>query len=272
MRRIAIALITSAALSVGFSQIATAADMPVKAPVYKAEPAVVTYSWTGGYIGVNAGYGWSVGDEGDLVAWDPTWNFAVNVFLNIPRQLQVRPDGFIGGGQLGYNWQSGVFVWGAEIDFQYSDIGGVSTIGINLPALGGAATRTVADSSLRWLGTARLRLGMTPAPRALIYVTGGAAYGKTKESVWWTTLPGGVTGNSYGSTSDTKFGWTAGAGGEWAFNENWTLRAEYLYVDLGNTTVRTNDLAFPGAFIQYAFGHQYHIARAALNYRFGAPY
>lgn len=167
------------------ADLAPAAAMPVKAPV--AQPAPV-FSWTGFYIGGNAGYSWGSGKAG---------------------LSGVDPDGWLAGGQLGYNYQfqNNVLV-GLEADIQGGDVSG-STLGL--------------DSNLDYLGTVRARLGYA-MDRVLPYVTGGLAYGRNS-----------ITDYGFESAK-THVGWTAGAGIEYALTNNWTARAEYLYTDLGSKT------------------------------------
>ncbi len=106
MRRFGLALLTSAALIGG----AAAADMPIKAPVYKAPVVAPPYNWSGFYIGLNAGYSWGHQDNDLVVAAT-----GATIFSN-----SDKLDGFIGGGQIGYNWQSDHWVFGLEADFQGS--------------------------------------------------------------------------------------------------------------------------------------------------------
>jgi outer membrane immunogenic protein len=241
---------------------AFAADMPVKAP-YKAPPPV--YSWTGWYIGGNVGYGWGT-TTGDLE--DFTALFAAAVAAGgTPRSLSTKSSGVIGGLQAGYNWQNGMFVWGAETDIQASGIDDHSTI--NFPGGGVAPSTSTGEERLGWLGTARLRAGYVVAERTLLYATGGLAYGGVSNRV--TNIYNPTTGGNFsGSASQTKTGWTAGGGVDWAWTDRLSLRVEYLYVDLGSTTVRILDpVNFPGTFADYRFQHKENIVRVGLNYKFG---
>ena len=173
---------------------ALAADLsspaPASYPVKAAPAAPPVFSWTGFYIGGNAGYAWGSGkDAADLYG--------------------LEPDGWFAGGQVGYNFQlvNNVLI-GLEADIQGGDISGGSN-GL--------------ESKLDYYGTVRARLGYA-VDRVLPYVTGGLAYGKN-------------TITDYGlSDSNTHIGWVAGAGVEYAITNNWTARAEYMYVDLGSKT------------------------------------
>ena len=204
-----------------------AADLPrpaYKAPVYVAP----VFSWTGFYIGANAGYGWAKSD----------WSSAVT-------SGDPKPKGFLVGGTLGYNMQTGNFVWGLEGDIDLSTIKGSTTGGTGVCAGAGCETRN------RWFGTARGRIGYA-FDRWLPYLTGGAAFGDIKMSP--------STGLA---ETKTKIGWTAGAGVEWAFAANWSTKVEYLYTDLGKSTCSA---ASCGVDTDVAF--KANIVRVGLNYRF----
>jgi len=244
---------------------AMAADMAVKAPVPVYAP-----SWTGCYVGGNVGGGWgqNTGTRGIINAGNATLNAGVSV----PVTLNTGSSGVVGGGQIGCNYQAGSIVLGAETDIQGSGIQGSSTVFIPSPD-GGITDPSTSHGNERisWFGTARARLGFTLGDKLLLYGTGGLAYGGVKDSASFVLTPSG-DGNYAGATSETKSGWTAGAGGEYAFNGNWSLRAEYLYVDLGSTAVRMFDPNRPGTFIDYSFQHRDNIVRVGLNYRFGRPF
>jgi outer membrane immunogenic protein len=198
MKRVLVAGIFTLA-SVG---VALAADLPQPAPpppqapaVYIPTPAPV-YNWGGIYIGVNGGYGFgsSAWTGGGL----STGSF--------------NTSGFLVGGTLGFNYQVGAFVLGAETDIDYTGINGSTNL-----------SGTIFKTSNDWLGTTRARIGVA-ADRVLFYGTGGVAYGNVQANV------NGVT------SSSTQIGWTGGAGVEAAFADNWTARIEYLYVDLSNAS------------------------------------
>jgi outer membrane immunogenic protein len=228
MRKVTLAL----AALLGTTALAAAADLPSRgyapAPVYAAP----IFTWTGFYIGLNAGYG---GDKN---------TYSINGFGNV---ASITSGGFIGGGQIGYNYQFAgtAFVLGLEADLQATNIQGkVTILGLGI------------GTKLDYLGTARARLGYAFLPNALFYVTGGLAYGSVKTNV--------ANIISFGGTNT---GWTAGAGIEYALTQNWSLKTEYLYVDLG----KKNSLLFPG--LSVGVKNTEHIVRAGLNYRFnwGAP-
>jgi outer membrane immunogenic protein len=164
------------------SSTASAADLPRSAPYYQA-PAGSYYNWAGAYAGVNVGYQWGK-----------------------VKNTGTNPSGLEGGLQLGYNWQNGQFVYGAETDLQIS---------------GADDTFAPFKFSNPWFGTLRGRAGMA-MNNILLYGTLGLAYG-------------GLKGESAGlSESKTHIGWTAGLGVEVGFTPQWSAKLEYLYADLSN--------------------------------------
>jgi outer membrane immunogenic protein len=235
---------------------AFAADMGVKAP--PPPPPAPAFSWTGFYVGANGGYGWR----------DPTVTYTPNdpgAFIGtcagIGGGTCIPPASFsIGGGlvggQVGYNWQySQKWLAGVEADLDWSRINGSGNSNFSLNSAGpGTFTAT---ESVSGFGTLRGRLGFIPVSPLLIYATGGLAFGDVKASA---IMPGsgvGVGGANaggfayacgtgtgqancfIGSSSRTMVGWTVGAGFEYAIMNNTSLKAEYLYADLGSRSINT---------------------------------
>lgn len=184
---------------------AAAADLAYPAPATAYAPPPV-FTWTGFYIGANAGYGWGDADYSSTI------------------------DGFLGGLQAGYNWQgAGPLVLGVETDIQLSNV-------------------KSQNYSLDYFGTLRARLGFA-VDQFLIYGTGGLAYGRGSYEV-------------LGLTSDkSHIGWTVGGGAEYAIDNNWSVKGEYLYVDLGSETYRS-------FFGPRSVGVTTNVVRAGVNYRF----
>src|SRR5664280_635538 len=173
MHKIIAALITTTAV-VGFACSASAADLPVKAPFQQAAPAIL-YNWNGWYVGANAGYSW--GTSAIDYAQDAGSTFLVPPFdAGGTVSSSVSPKSFIGGGQLGFNYQTGVWVFGVETDFAWRDRTESAIFTSNLNPFGD--TLTLSDRQ-NWVGTLRGRIGVTPATMSnwLFYVTGGLAYG-----------------------------------------------------------------------------------------------
>ncbi|HKF71129.1 MAG TPA: outer membrane beta-barrel protein [Stellaceae bacterium] len=214
----------AAVFSVGAAH---AADM---APVYKAAPPAPIFSWTGFYIGANVGFG-SATASADVGAFHASQDLT----------------GILGGGQIGYNWQAGAWVFGIEGDFQGTDehkkvSGAVGNLAVSV------------DNSVPWFATIRGRIGYAFAPTWMIYATGGGV---------WQDFKSTITVNGLSATlEDTHGGWTLGAGLEAAINRNWSWKVEYLHLDTGSinggvvngvsTSARlTNDLGRIG--INYHF-------------------
>ena len=228
-----------AALTVVGAVAAQAADLPTRkeapAPVFVPPP----FTWTGFYVGLNAGGIWPSGSRDASLFAPAAFAFPISTFF--PGGLGSQSAGFIGGGQAGYNWQTGAFVLGVETDFDGTTLSksfnnvGTPFRGAGVPALLANDFLSVnGKTSLSWLGTTRARLGFvaTPDNRLLIYATGGVAYGggTSNFSVFDSTRGAFWTG----SPSSTRVGWTIGGGAEYAVTNNVTIRGEYLYADLGS--------------------------------------
>lgn len=225
MNRLSIAAGAALLLAMGTGA-AVAAD--ALAPV-EAAPA---FSWTGGYIGVQAGYGWGDGrsefTNGDYGVTDP--------------------DGFLGGAYIGYNQQlANNVVLGVEADFAWA---GMNADGRNFHANGDPFPDTnIATHKLDWSGAVRARLGYA-FDRFLPYVAAGVAFGDV------TFRDRGELSGEYVDDSNTHVGWTIGAGAEYAFTDRITLRGEYRYSDFGSekfpagvalagtTKLETHDIRF----------------------------
>lgn len=242
--------------AIGAAVVATpvlAADMALKAPPVPA----ATCTWCGWYVGLNAGYGWS--QKSVLISPQPDPAFGLAPFTVSP-----DPKGFIGGAQIGFNQQSGRWVYGLEADFSGANISGSTTFFIPPPF--GPGVQPVSEK-LDWLATLRGRVGATLFPNFLIYGTGGLAVGHNSYSSNEVYLPAGPQYPSSGSS--TNAGWTAGAGVEWALLGNWSAKLEYLYYDLGKHTITGASIP-PSIFsVASRFDSTGNILRAGLNYKFG---
>ena len=188
MKRLGIVSIAIASLTGA----AGAADLPVKAP--PAQPMFLPFTWTGAYAGANGGFGWTT--SGGLDA-----------------------SGGFGGGQIGYNVQTGSLVLGIEGDVAGSGIS--HTVNGNL--FGIPFTTAFNNDTLASL---RGRAGFA-YNSWLFYGTGGAGWGHEK-------IAGNIAGAPF-SSNEWLSGWTAGAGVEWSFAPNWSTKFEYLHYGLGNT-------------------------------------
>ncbi|MGA3310345.1 MAG: outer membrane protein [Xanthobacteraceae bacterium] len=237
MKRILIA----GALALAAGGQALAADLPQPAPpppprapaTYVPTTAPV-YNWGGVYFGINGGYGFGKSN------WTPTGAASIGAF---------NTSGFLVGGTLGANYQMGAFVLGVEGDIDWANLDGKSSTAYCSTILLGA---TSCETKSNWLGTARARVGYA-FDRILLYGTGGGAFGN---------LQAGMTGGNFSSA--TEYGWTAGAGIEAAFAQNWTAKIEYLYVDFGNATCN----GACGIGIPTTVSLTESLVRAGINYKF----
>jgi len=240
-----LAAVLATAAVIGASPIASAADMPANARVYKA-PVAQVYDWTGFYIGLNAGVG--LGRDYTGVAFPASPSFEAS---------HLSPQGGLGGGQIGYNWQSGIFVFGVEADIQGAGLRDDRTCLFGCSIFGA----TGFDQRLDWFGTVRGRVGLANGP-VLTYFTAGYAYGGVKTTVTESFI--GTT--SAFSTDKTRGGWTYGSGVEASLGGNWTGKIEYLYLDLGN---RLDGYTLGGLPKTISTDVREHIFRVGLNYRGG---
>jgi outer membrane immunogenic protein len=264
----------AALLALGLSVPAKAADMPVK---YVA-PAPV-FTWTGVYVGLNIGAkymesGGSVhepANAGTAAFWGAC--FAAGA---CPRAFGDGDAlGVLGGLQAGFNVQTGSWVWGAEIDFQWSNATANSTI-VQDPNVGGFVPFFGHyNPEQRGLGTARLRLGYA-ADRWMWYVTGGYAAAVVNHR-WDNGFPS-LLQTSTGGHNKTHSGWTVGAGAEYALLGGWSVAAEYLYASFsGDNTFHVPGSTLGGCLVagvdrcawNVTTGDIHdHIYRFKLNYRF----
>lgn len=266
---------------VAFATVAVAADLPSRrAPAPYA--AVPVFTWTGFYIGGNAGYAFSdsgristSGNNGPVGGPSTIFNVATGAR---PGSTRLDPEGFTGGGQIGYNLQFGSVVIGLEADAAYTDL--AQTRGF----VGTTGAVSQFRSDLGFLGTVRGRLGYA-FDRIMVYGTGGLAYGDLQQSATFFATPAaGGTGvvQFLGGRSSIETGWTAGGGVEYAipttfslFNSNAvTLKAEALYYDLGRQSVIVGDTGLaPAATRGQSYTSRFDtngvIARAGINFKFG---
>jgi outer membrane immunogenic protein len=234
---------------------------------YVPEPAAAAYNWSGFYIGVNGGYGG--GDFEHPFYVDAEVDGPDFVQRILEGSLDFTAGGFVGGAQAGYNFQHGAFVFGVEADIQASGIKGEVSGNINIPA--GAFGNPVAiggdaeiGTELDYFGTVRARLGYVPVERLLVYATGGFAYGRTESYI---NVSAGGSSFIDESVKNDRMGWTVGGGAEYAFTDNWSLKSEYLYTDLGSEEILGGDITegLSGALDSDV---AFHTVRVGLNYKF----
>ena len=231
-------LVAAAAIAVAAYRPALAADLP--APSLPPPLPAAIYNWTGFYLGINGGFGTGTSNWSDGVI-GTTGSFPIS--------------GFLIGGTAGVNYQIAEYVFGIEGDGDWTNLRG------NSGSTCGAISAVVAppfdcQTQSQWLATVRGRVGYA-FDRILLYGTAGAAFGNVQ------------TGLNPPSTFDSavEAGWTVGAGIEVAFAQNWTAKAEYLFVDLPNATCTTADNCGGAAGSIVSFNEN--VIRAGINYKFG---
>jgi outer membrane immunogenic protein len=216
-------------------------------------------TWTGFYIGAHAGYGFSDSDTEVFPLPNET------LFLARGNVLEPAPEGVFGGVQVGYNHQFGAFVVGVEADLSAGDLDGSDDeplIGTNGLVFPGGFIEAHQDTN--WFGSFRGRLGFVPQCRLLLYATGGLAIGDIDYSANLSRL------SQYPvSFSDTKIGWTAGAGAEIAITKRWSLKTEFLYYGFGDETIIGQPTpANPPFTVRYDFSTSFYTVNAGLNFHF----
>jgi outer membrane immunogenic protein len=297
--------LSAVALALALTGPALAADLPhYKAPLPPPPPPPPL--WTGFYVGLNAGGTWSSNNSIYVAsapifangALGPAAAFSAAAALGGSGVFSSNAGGFLGGGQIGYNWQfyNGAAVAGIEADIQgiaYSNNNRNYISAIPAPFGNNVVTAMSARKSLDYIGTVRGRLGWLFTPTLLVYGTGGLAYGGVTVNVagFQGVVPGNANfataGFAGGQFSDTRVGWTAGGGLEWMFWPNWSAKVEYLYYDLGSVrtsgglTATTTSATFTPAPSALAWANvteistrfRGNIVRAGVNYHFnwGAP-
>ncbi len=279
MRRLSLALISTVS-ALALTQVASAADLPRKAPAYIPPPP--PFTWTGCYVGVNAGWGHV---KHDLSTFAPPFppndiNDTARTAINNAGAATLDKDGFTGGGQVGCNWQPGwaSLVLGIEGDFNGIDGDTSRNTGNYVEPVSGRTVRSIDDIGMNWFATIRGRLGWA-FDRVLVYGTGGVAFANvdiSKRFAWdfadGCPVVSGLNECHVGGDNSTRTGWTAGGGVEWAFYDHWSAKAEYLYADLGDVTYTTTNIgAFftPGEQIaNHTVSTKLQVFRVGVNYQF----
>src|SRR6516225_9089716 len=253
-----------------------AADWPLMGPQFYPSVPLTPVEWTGIYFGVNAGYGWASGSSNTVFGGGLT-----NAGLPAPPGTTTplgrgatelggtalfsssRPRGGIAGGQIGFNWQAGMVVFGAELDAQWS--GQSNTVSVICTAPTSACTASEAIK-IRSLTTGRARIGLA-FDWLMPYVTAGGALVNARDDL--TVTVGGLSA-SFPPLSGTTLGWTAGAGVDIALSSNWSARLEYLHIRANGLT---SSVLIPGFLgngsAAETAAYRDNIVRVGLNYRIG---
>jgi outer membrane immunogenic protein len=288
MRRILLITAIVAVAATGARAADLGVGIPTKAPV-AIDPAT---SWTGFYVGVNAGYGWS-DRSADFSANDPMskllFGIADGTGANTPlRPAKMDQKGGLGGAQAGYNWQlDRKWLVGIEADIDAADLSGSGSAQNVMPDLFPPVPPVGTANLSRnvdWFGTLRARAGVLLTGDLLLFGTAGLAYGHVKTNATYAmsnsaSFPwGGFSVNCIigtpcfsGSSSRTAVGWAAGGGLEYALGSHWSVKGEYLYVDLGSDKVTLTATNVPGlvpSSFNANFRNAFSLARGGLNFRF----
>jgi outer membrane immunogenic protein len=270
MKKLVLALISVAA----FSGTASAADMAVKAPAYKALPRVAIYDWSGLYIGANGGGGsahscWSILGAS---------NAAATVVFNPPQAegCSAATGGTLGG-QLGYRWQVTNWVFGLEAQGNWASFRGSNLNPAPAGPPGGVNDVTKIDAFGLFTGQIGYAFN-----NVLIYAKGGAAVVHDKYSTTLTAIgvaatgtPGAFVGQTFNSGSETRWGGAVGAGIEFGFAPHWSVALEYDHAFMGTNNVTLNVVPpFPTAAFLNAnqrISQDIDIGTVRVNYTFGGP-
>jgi outer membrane immunogenic protein len=210
-------------------------------PAFAADPTTLVaaaHDWSGLYVGGQIGYGWGDATTAEINTPDGSLNVG---------PLDYEADGFIGGLHIGYNYQAGALVFGAEADAEYSGIDGLYDFE-NTNSL---------PKHIDWTGSLRGRLGYA-FDRVLLYGTAGLAIASVKMEA--------VESNAVAlSERETAVGWTVGAGAEFALTSNLSMRAEYRYADYGKTSISGD--VYGGTFT-YPHDNKVHAVRLGASIHF----
>jgi outer membrane immunogenic protein len=272
------ALLAIAALATGSAGAAMAADLPMRSAPPAPYYAAPVFTWSGFYAGINAGA--SFDNRAGLAT--PNGFTPANGFFNAaapgagfgPFRGPSSGVGFVGGGQIGYNIQNGMFVYGLEADIDYfgqGSSGSRTFADTNVYPAPGSTFALYGRSGNGYLGTVRGCLGLAAFDRTLLYVTGGLAYGDYGTSYRLGQFTNGAGGNVVNYTGNagngTRVGYTIGAGVEYALTQNISAKVEYLYTNLGSRTYNLTNSTTP-SFIAVKSDGTSQLARVGLNYKF----
>jgi outer membrane immunogenic protein len=253
-------LLASSAI-IGFAAPASAADLPLRMSVKAPVVAAVPFSWTGCYAGAHAGYGW-----GRENFEDPTANFTANA----GDSLRVRSEGALAGGQIGCNYQfASHWVVGLEGQYSWADIKGDATepdLFFDGKNLGGKNLASKTDALASITG----RLGYT-FDRVMLYGKGGGAWAQDRYNEHQPAVgfPFNFAGDNL-SARVGRYGWTVGAGVEWAFADKWSAKIEYDHYDFGSRSLNLISL-INSTGVPTNVAQRIDTVTVGINYRFWSP-
>jgi outer membrane immunogenic protein len=273
MKKLFLGSVGLVALGLG-APAAFAAERPV--PYTPPPPPAPVYTWSGCYVGASAG-----SSSGTSTHFTTAGSTLAGTTTVVPAGANITDSfnlsGFIGGGQIGCNYQVGTWVIGVEGDGSATNKEGQAfeTALASLPGLSGRAG-WVSQTQERWLVTARGRLGLTNfwwfGPQTLVYVTGGGAWAKIDTSEFFVggagCAPDGRAVNCGIQGSNTRSGWTVGGGLEYALGYGWSAKGEFLYVKFDNFTTLTDGPLNRNNIVSHEVKLEDYVWRAGLNYKF----
>lgn len=243
---------------------AFAADLPSRN--YYSEPQSnysqpSSFTWTGFYAGVSAGYGWSATDQ----------NVSDHGFTYLAPSYSKDSGSFLFGLQAGYNHQLNQnVVLGAEADINFARLKSREGSSFSYNGSGVGHYNYDVGTKIKWYGTLRGRVGFLPTERLMVYGTGGLAFADVKTAGSDLAIENNAVWNSGGSTSDVRWGWTLGAGTEYALTSNLTAKLEYSYVSLSSDKNRVGAGVFSNNYGGFLIKDDpsFHAVKAGLNYKF----
>jgi outer membrane immunogenic protein len=236
----------------------------MKETVAPAPPAC-DFTWTGFYLGAKGGYGWSDSElHAQFLQPNPT------TATISPDNLDLSTDGFVGGGEIGFNWQLGrIFVLGIEADFLGAGLSDGHIRTVDVSDFSPPPVPLGYNQGIDWYGTVRGRIGFAPWCRLLIYGTGGFAYANVDDFADLDYRPVGGVEVYAASRNNTQTGWTGGGGIEFALARHWTIKAEYLYIDVGDQSANAIPVPpNPPYQVHYNWESQFHTVTGGLNFKF----
>ena len=258
---------------------ALAADLPPAPPIYvpgyaPVEPPCI---WCGFYIGINGGWIGAANDTINNTGTD-TGSGGLGTALGlglIPSSVNNggNGNGYLIGGQVGFNWQAGAAVFGIEADFDGVSALNTTIVGPSSAAAFAAPVTTQYNQEINWLSTVRGRIGIAGSSTFFAYATGGLAVGEVKlgsQFICPTCAPPAITeSTATNANTTTALGWTAGGGLEVMITPHWSVKAEYLYVDLGShSSMLTYTYPTGVSTLTSSVHNTFNIGRAGVNYKF----
>lgn len=241
------------AAALALSMAANAAEVGARPPVYAPPPIYVAppFSWTGFYLGANIGGAWGRRNVTDSL-------FGLSLSNNANNN-----GAFIGGGQLGFNYQFGNFVLGIEGDFDGIANTNTAANGVVGPGIG----TILLTSNNRWITTLAARFGVTYDHWLFYGKAGGGWVGNDNFTITNTATGASITGSNNGSNS----GWLVGAGIEWAFADNWSAKVEYDYLGLRSRTITVPAGGFLAGDTFTIGNPNVQMVKFGVNYLFNGP-